>query len=381
MTEDESLKQAEAIVDASVGQRLELASTPPELREAVIDGVLARMDVIRERSREQLDHLRSPSSSRIPDAYLVHEQEVEDELQKVGAGIRTALALGGSLLSSPFEVERRYATDLSPTGIWALRSEASRVPRPATRPSAFAWSRNPIPWVGDRDAVWPPPDADALAGVRQVSGVDAELVRVEEAPYAGWIQLGFAERQRTPASRHPDVSARQVLLLAGLEASDGAVPTNSAPLSSLPAALWARPYTEIVNGLDQGKARDLIEVNSYPLAGVVRYGQKAARESGLGLHPFCLSPQLEIVALLGLRPETPAIRHVLVDERGIGLVCRQWRSFLIHDGNYEPLESAVEGADLIVRPDLYRTLESVIGSERVGLGISVSSFDDADGCD
>jgi len=60
--------------------------------------------------------------------------------------------------------------------------------------------------------------------------------------------------------------------------------------------------------------------------------------------------RLFVIAFLGLRPEMPALRHVLIDDEGPALVGRLWRGFLIHDGNYSPLEPAVHGADLILRP-------------------------------
>lgn len=109
-------------------------------------------------------------------------------------------------------------------------------------------------------------------------------------------------------------------------------------------------------------------------AAIVYYDRQLgapSHERGPRLHPFCLTAQLEIVALLNLRPEAPAIRHVLIDDQGPALVCRQWRSFLIHDGNYGPLEPAVLGADLIIRPDLYDSVETIIGKTRIDLGITV----------
>jgi len=72
-----------------------------------------------------------------------------------------------------------------------------------------------------------------------------------------------------------------------------------------------------------------------------------------------------------LRPETPALRHVLNDDHGPALVRRLWHGFLIHDGNYSPLEPAVHGADLLLRPDLYDSLESTVGKDRLSLGVTV----------
>jgi len=373
MIDRDDFLRAQAMVAMAIGDRLELAGEPPGFRGAITDGVLVRLDSINARFRDQFDHLRAPSSRRIPDAYYADELETENELQKVGAGLRAALALGG-ILGDPFEIERSIAADLTPTGVWARRSEASRVPRPTTRPAVFEWSLHPIPWVEDKDFEWPPADAEALTGVRQLVGDQAERVRVGEVPFTDWVQLGFVERQGTFGTRYPKSPGRQVLLMSGLEVCAGSPPANSGPLSELPPGLWAHRYTDLDSGLDQARARVAIAASRMPLTALVSYEQTLgapSKDRGLGLHQFCLTPQLEIVAFLDLRPETPALRHVLIDDHGPGIVCRQWSSYLIHGGNYGPLEPAVVGADLIIRPDLFDTVEATIGADRIDLGLTV----------
>lgn len=381
MSDPTAGERAAGLVEMFLDERLRLSRGMPGVRGAVVDGVLERLDAINDRFDEQFKHLGTQGSKRIPDAYYADEQEVENELQKVGAGIRTALALAGTTLGDPIEIERHVAFDLAPTGRWALRSEASRVPRPPTRPSVLDWSLPPTPWAGDPDAEWPPPGADTLSGVRQLTEPGGgEPARVNEEPYTDWAQVAFIERQRTFSSRYPDMPGRQVLLMAGLEVCDGNPPPKSGPLSELRPSLWAHPYTDLVNGFDQDTARAVLAEARKPLAALVYYARQTgapSRERGPGLHLFCLTPQLEIAALLNLRPETPAIRHVLVDDQGPALVCRNWRSYLIHDGNYGPLEPAVHGADLIIRPDLYGTLEATIGRGRIDLGITVRHLERA----
>jgi hypothetical protein len=58
----------------------------------------------------------------------------------------------------------------------------------------------------------------------------------------------------------------------------------------------------------------------------------------------------------------------LSDNDGPGLVCRQWHGHLVHDGNYEPLTPAVEGADLLVRPDLFAQLCDFVNPTRIHTG-------------
>ncbi|WP_155404297.1 hypothetical protein [Rhodococcus erythropolis] len=361
-------------------ERLRAANEPPGVRDAIVDDLVNRLDNIGKRASEQIGQLRSPSARRIPDAYFHHEEEVENALQKASAGIRVALSLGGLPANDAHSFEADFASVLATSARWAVRCEASRVPRPLTRSPALDWTLTPIPWHENKLS-WPPVGAVDLAATRQLTGADAELVRVAEQPYVDWVQLGLIERQRTFSSTHPDVPARKLIVVTGLEAADGPVPFNSMPLFEGPPNAWTDTY-------DRSKVRSdadtFLRKIQGPLAGIADYsGQPGAPnlERGAGLHPFPLVPRLEIIAHLGLRPEDPAVRHALVDEHGPALVGRFWRGFLIHDGNYSALEPAVHGTDLIIRPDLFDRLESVIGKERVNSGITVSYYEEGRGDD
>ena len=236
------------------------------------------------------------------------------------------------------------------------------------------WSLAPIPWA-ENETGWPPANAVALDSVRQLTGAEGEPPRVAEEPYVGWVQLGMFERQRTLTTRYPAIPARQVLIATGLEACDGPPPVDSLPLSSGPPNAWAEAHDHLVAGLDAEQARTTLETTRGPLAAIIDYELQPgapARDRGTGLQPFALVPRLEVIALLALRPETPALRHVLIDDNGPALVGRLWRGFLIHDGNYSPLEPAIHGSDLLLRPDLYEILESTVGKDRLSLGVTVS---------
>jgi hypothetical protein len=374
MTSATPEEQAKGLVTLFLDDRLKDANEPPGLREAIVDRLVGQVDDIGKRFLQQVDHL--PSARRIPNAYLVDEEVLENELQAGAAGIRTARALEG-VLSDARRFERDLAQRLAPNARWALRSEASRVPRPPTRARVLDWSLTPIPWV-ENDAEWPPAAAVALADVRQLTGADGEPVRVFEKPYKGWVQFGMFERQATLATRYPDVAARQILIATGLEASDGPPPVNSMPLSRAAPDLWAVCHDHLAPTLDAENARIALNSTQGPLAALIDYESQPgapAHDRGVGLERSTLVPRIEVIALLGLRPETPALRHVLVDNNGAAIVGRQWRSFLIHDGNYTHLEPAIHGADLLLRPDLYETLVNTVGKDRLTLGVTVSHFD------
>jgi hypothetical protein len=376
MTSATPEERAGALVTLFLDDRLENANEPPGLREAIIDRLAGQLDDIGKRCGEQIGQLRSPSARRIPNAYFADEQAAENELQASAAGIRTARALAG-VLSNPRRFEHDLAQRLAPNARWALRSEASRVPRPPTRASVLDWSLTPIPWV-ENDAEWPPVGAVALADVRQLTGADGNPARVSEEPYKGWVQLGMLERQATLATRYPDVPARHILIATGLEACDGPPPANSMPLASAVPHLWAVRYHHLTPSLDAEHARIALSSAQGPLTALIDYeGQPGApaHDRGVGLQRFTLAPRTEVIALLGLRPETPPLRHVLVDGNGAAIVGRQWRGFLTHDGNYSPLEPAIHGADLLLRSDLYDTLVNTVGKERLTLGVTVSHFE------
>lgn len=361
---------AERLVNMFLGDRLEDANEPPGLRRAVTERVAVKADSVRERSQAQVNQLRSPSSKRMPDAYLADEENLENELQTGGAGIRTARALEG-VVSEPREFERGLARGLSPYAQWTVRSEASRVPRPSTRPSLLHWSLQPIPWT-QKETEWPPPGAEALKGLRQFTGVEGQPVRVTEAPYAGWLQLGMIERQETFASSHPNIPARNVFIATGLIAHDGPAPTDSVPLLSGARDVWAEPCERLAPSVDSERARMALGAAEGPLAALVNYEDHAGaphRYRGIGLQRFTLVPQVEVIALLHLQPEVPALRHVLVDDHGPALVGRQWHGFLIHAGDYYPVEPSIQGADLLLRPDLFETLENAVGADRLALSV------------
>ena len=85
-------------------------------------------------------------------------------------------------------------------------------------------------------------------------------------------------------------------------------------------------------------------------------------------------PVLTLVAALGLEPVSNDYGFSLGDEVGPGLVGRLWRSDLVHDGDYEPAFPAVEGADLLLRPNLFERLHNLVGEARARARLSVSYY-------
>lgn len=368
---------AKEIVGEYLDERLELADRPPGLREAVETRLVARNDQIVRRGKSQIKQLRARSHNR-PHVYYAHEEVLETELQHSAAGVRAAMAMEGHIVEAiPFE--RAATRHLASTAAWAIRSEAARVPRPPTRPSALGWTLSPVPWLHDNDYSWPPPDVMALENVSELTGEQA--ARCDEEPYTNWAQLGLIERQRTYASKHPHQPARSYTIAVGIEVTEGEPAAPRLPFFGSSPAIWTRAATELVPEMSSAQAQANLSVLSRPLAGILDFDTTPGVPHPYrapGLHPFLLAPHLELAALLRLRPEAGAGRLMLIDDKGLALVCRQWSAFPIHDGNFEPLEPAVVGTDLLLRPDLYEQVVKVVGPDRIRLGSSVQCAADED---
>ncbi|WP_411733287.1 hypothetical protein [Paeniglutamicibacter sp.] len=380
MTRNIPRGQVEGLVRLFLNDRLADANDPPGVREAVIQNLVDRVETIEQRSSEQIGQLRSPSSQSIPDAYFNDEEEIENAIQWAAAGISAARARVGFLTADARRFEAGYAFSLAPSARWALLEESSRVPRPATRHQLLTRSLTPIPWQDDEDE-WPPPTAVELERTRSLTGQDAGPIRVAEKPYSDWVQIGMFERQATLASTYPKQPRRQLLISTGLEVTDASISIDSMPVGTNPPNVWLAPYDHLLPGVDPASAAEIFGDFQGPLTTIADYqGQRSAphRDRGVGLHPFTLVPRLELVAFLDLRPESPTVRHCLVDGEGPALVGRNWRGFLIHDGSYTPLTPAVHGGDLIIRPDLYERLEDALDRNRIQFGITVRHFEGED---
>lgn len=369
-----SLEDAQLLVNEMLADRLDEIGEYPRLFEDVVAGIARRVDVVSERVRQQFEHLRSGHSKRIPDAFFADEEAAEDELQVAAAGVRATLA-GMGLIGDPTAIEEEIAQDLSLTGMWSLRDEASQVARPVTRAEDIRWSLDPVPWLGN-DMLWPPSEAVALEKTRNLTEVLSRGVLVEENPYRGWVQLALIERMRTLAIDYPAAPARNLFVVTGLE-TDASVSAGSYPLSASPPDLWVRHYGDLMPGLDSQRARKTLSLARGPIVALADQNERrVGPQRGAGLHPFLLSPRIEVVAALALRPASPADRYLLVDDAGPAALCRQWGSFLIHDGSYSDLVPAVHGADLILRRDLFDKVVNMVGSERLSLGLTGHHWSD-----
>ncbi|WP_143669107.1 hypothetical protein [Streptomyces sp. wa1063] len=271
------------LVDNYLGARLDAAGSPAGLRETVIDLVAdALPDHVETLMRTQLDLLGHPSRTQLPDAYLADHAAAEDALQRAAAGLRAALAQAGHLVNAQ-GFERDAAARLRDDPRAALRAELARIPRPLTRPEALMWSLDPAPWFSESRQVtepWPPSGFASVAGMRCLPGGATAFARVGGGgPHAGWVQIGFFERQRTPVRRFPDQPARQLQVVVGLEALTEDPPTGTLPVSKAPWHLWIVPWRRLGLGLTTESAAEHISTTDSALTAVTDAGSTGLIEA------------------------------------------------------------------------------------------------------
>lgn len=365
-------EMAAHLIDGVLGDRLNLAGNPPGLREAVIALAATTLKTSEYEIliRDQLQQLRHPSSTAIPDAYLAYEAAAEDALQHAAAGIRMAMAQNGRIVDAQ-SFERGAARRLSDDPRLAIRAELARVPRPLTRPHALQWSIAPAPWASDprNDTLWPPPGLDASVNLRGLPGGSTALARVEAGSHVDWVQVGLIERQRTPRHRYPERPACTIFIGVGLEIADRERPAGSLPFTSLPWQAWTDQWQHVDATMNAVRATAALRTDSWA---VTALAESRPAATGLGEPDFLLVPALPIIVALGLEPTAGICGFSLSDRRGPALVGRLWRGHLVHDGSYHPVFPAVDGADLLLRVDLLDRLRGVVGESRFRVGVSVS---------
>ena len=199
------------LVDFVAGKRLErVESILPGFRLAVRARVAQTVagESYRSRMRAQSRALVDRSEQRMPDAFLVSFEAVEEAIQIVAAGGRAALAARGELPTDPADWEDKVAEMLLDDAELPLAIEATRQPRPSIPPPP-----------GPADAIWTrlrsqaikeserPTPADPLSKGREVIEGTVEnqpsstVPHVEFGEFAGWRMIGTVEKSTSERDR------------------------------------------------------------------------------------------------------------------------------------------------------------------------------------
>lgn len=372
----EDYLRAKRVVAQFAGNRITATGNPAGLLDSTIDEVLKRVkeDSFDRLIRQQVDQLTDSGSRCVPDAYFADEAAVEDALQVAAASVRSANSQMGTP-GDTAQFERAIARQLASDPRLAVRAEMSRIPRPDTRPEDLAWTLEPVPWFDDRRAqgAWPPEGLVNCAAQRYLAGGFDAFATVATGPHAGWVQISLVEYQETPALTYPEAPHRSVYVSLGMEIDDQDPSLATSPNVPGDWRLWTVEWL-LPEVPPQGIAEQLNTVAT-SLTGLMSEVQdKWLGRVGIGTPPNILTPVPGFIHAFDLAPTRELSGFSLRDQTGPAIASRHWRGHLIHDGHYRPLFPSVQGADLILRPDIFSRLIELAGEHRIYAGIDVDYY-------
>lgn len=194
----------------------------------------------------------------------------------------------------------------------------------------------------------------------------------------GDLQISMIEQHTTPARRYPEAPERRTFVALGIEITDHCPPPLTVPFGSTDWQLWTTTWRPPGVSAAQN-ASQLATVNS-PLVAFADngHGGHRLRRTGPGSPPLILVPVAPLIAVFDLVPTQGVCGFSLSDPDGPAIVSRHWRGHPVHDGSYQPLFPAVEGVDLLLRPDLFNRLTVLAGERRVHAGVTAYYEPDED---
>ncbi len=354
------------LVQSVAGCRLGNAEPAlPGLSEAVRSRVATAMETedFQRLRKAQLDAYADRIAKRIPDAFLIWDQTVEEALHLAAAGSRAALIAAGDAVSDLAAWEDNLALTLLDDPGLPIAIEARRTPRPQisiplplTSP-AWAEVSTAAATADDREPYEHLLDQNGLLATTLHIEPSSTAERVEQCRYQGWRIVASAERRTIehPAwSQHSQFTSHRyrAIELRELDAIEA--------LDLPPAALIGdiRVWGAV---LDWPAEFQLPDQTSW-LFGVDL--DVAAAGDGLhtlGVHPTLLAPTPGLVAVLDLQPGEAFTLH---DSQGCGLALVTWRAAYETSGHHLPSPSLV-GSAVLARPDLFERLQHVAGDRLV----------------
>lgn len=362
----------QALIRWYVAERLKAAGWGTALIRAVASVVDSNLDAaFDERMKSQVKQHRRSETGIWPDAYFVDQSMTEDSLQLFAAGIRAAVAATGEISDAPEAFEDEVLREVVDSALLSLRCEQSRILRPVDRPASLAWSLDVAPWYSsyeNGDSNWPPAGATTVQGNQSLSLT--ALVQIQRGRFAGWKQVALAETQHTPEHRYPYAPARSVTVLIGLCGPGPSASPGSLPFAENDWFVWTQDGSSSRAEVDD--ANRAIHQPRAPFFGCSGPTSEGWRgQPGLDLPHWVIGPRKCLKDLLGLHVTMGPLGLSLSDSSGPAIVARHWRSRPVHDGAFRPFVHAVEGSDVLLRPDVLDSLASAaggVGSEQwVGL--------------
>jgi hypothetical protein len=354
------------IVEQVAGMRIRGGEVQlPGLEEAIVSRVENAMetDSYKDMMQDQLRSFADQQRKRWPDAYLIGEQTVEETLQLVAGGGRTAYMVAGKPLSAPEKWEEELGLALLDNPTIPITIEWTRQPRPIIPivPSPHGqW------WVHvreDSDVVWV--EEDEVLCVATVSIEPASSTcRIDGGQFDGWFWLATYESRHFS---HPDFTRREEFPTGAryrvAEVRDSGDPTalGLPPITAGHLRMWR---TEVQEG------NELEFLKSQPLVGLdVTMSAAGDGRRGLGVPTAVLTPSESLLRVLHLFPdENIGFR----DHDGAGLGLATWRADYEESDYHLPIANTT-GCGIAIRSDL---LDCLI--ERIGARLIIRDFVMAD---
>ncbi len=361
---DDDNSPAPELLLKSVAVRAQRAESMLEgLYEAVCTrAVNARKnDYLQKRLQQQLRNLGDQALMRCPDAFLTHEQTLEEILQTVAAGGRAAKLVAGELVTDPAQWEDYLASALLDDPIVPLLLEARRVPRPFLQPP---------PGLGDelwkRIQEWI--SGDTSHNIEAASSTEgrlfatltlapiSELPTVTSGPYRNWYWLGTFERRRSKprdwrSKNILDSTRFQILEVRNLNDRQA---LTLPPVTRGDIRWWRAEINQAAGGRPFGSSQPLLGIDTeLEMVGDGRLG--------LGVPDSLLSPTAPLLAPLGLSPGDP---FVYEDDSGPALALVTWRAEYDVSDRYLAWPRTF-GCGVVMRPDLLAALVEIAGEERL----------------
>lgn len=362
---DEDPPGLDGLLDSVAGQRIRRGERKlVRLREAVRAraATVLNGDALQQRLRRQLDAFGDRLNKRWPDAFLAHQEAIEDILQSVAAGGRAVQATSGRLVADPEVWEDDLASALLDDPTVPLTLEACRQPRPPLPPPPSAgddvWKQIRERASGDsnEDVEDATEDQGLLLATLTLLPV-IQLPTVSNGPYRGWRWLGTFERRVKPRDlgRSNEFVAKRYRALEVRDVGDMRA-SRLPPVAAAELNLWR---AEIDSAIDRPRLD-----SSQPLVGVDNELRMVGDgRLGAGVPDSLLVPTASLIALLRLRPGDPWIYE---DCSGAGLALVTWRAeYDVSD--YYLACPQMSGCGIVIRADLLATLGEIAGQERLVL--------------
>ena len=362
-SENDSARE-DMLVEFVAGKRLErVESRLPGFRVAVRAKVAQTAAGKRYRSRKQAQSraLVDRSEQRMPDAFLVSFEAVEEAIQIVAAGGRAALAASGELLADPAGWEDEIAEMLLDDAELPLAIEATRQPRPSIPPPR-----------GSADAIWtrlgsqaikqserPMTTAPLSKGREVIEGTvenqpSSTVPQVESGGFSGWRMIGTVEKSASERDRQTS-SKELTIRYQGLECCPlGHVPpTDLLPFGSADIRNWSVKTsgplsfpTRIAN------CRAVVGIDD---------GLHQRHHHCLGMPEYLLAPTRWLISTLHLKSGSP---FVMEDSIGPALSLVTWRT-QYDSGHHHLAWPRLVGTAVLIRNDLFDRLLAIPGAEFV----------------